>query len=283
MPTPTSSRATRIPPTIGLASVAVGTDFSLDADRAIRRVAVLPLAPRATILVVHVLPERLDRAAASVITGRAEQDLASVAAKLRNALAARGRKDVTVRTRLARGDNATELSRIASDQNVDLVCVGRHGSTRLREAFIGTTAARLVRRSRRPVLVASVPPRGPHRRAVIGYDQSADCLRAIRVARLMLPAAKPTIVAASATDTPAERSKILRRMLDAWWHGHPTEIVVRAVDPRRLLLDLSRGKTDLVVLGAAGKTGLARLILGSVSESVLTHTRADVLIVPRRR
>jgi nucleotide-binding universal stress UspA family protein len=40
--------------------------------------------------------------------------------------------------------------------------------------------------------------------------------------------------------------------------------------------------TDLVVVGARGLGGVARVLLGSVSEKVLHHARCSVLIVKER-
>jgi nucleotide-binding universal stress UspA family protein len=41
--------------------------------------------------------------------------------------------------------------------------------------------------------------------------------------------------------------------------------------------------TDLVVVGARGLGGVARVLLGSVSEKVLHHARCPVLIVKARQ
>jgi nucleotide-binding universal stress UspA family protein len=41
-------------------------------------------------------------------------------------------------------------------------------------------------------------------------------------------------------------------------------------------------ETDLVVVGARGRGGVARLLLGSVSEKVLRDARCPVLIVKER-
>jgi nucleotide-binding universal stress UspA family protein len=46
-----------------------------------------------------------------------------------------------------------------------------------------------------------------------------------------------------------------------------------------LVWDVEHSGTDLVVLGARGLGGVKRLLLGSVSESVLTHAACSVLIV----
>jgi nucleotide-binding universal stress UspA family protein len=55
--------------------------------------------------------------------------------------------------------------------------------------------------------------------------------------------------------------------------GVPADVIVQ---------DIERGGTDLVVLGARGLAGLKRLLLGSVSEAVLTHAPSSVLVVRAR-
>jgi len=62
--------------------------------------------------------------------------------------------------------------------------------------------------------------------------------------------------------------------------GFRVETRVGEGEPRSAILDLaSEWHADLIVLGSHGRTGLQRLLLGSVTEAVARHARCSVLIV----
>ena len=64
----------------------------------------------------------------------------------------------------------------------------------------------------------------------------------------------------------------------------PVDVVVREGVPRRAILDVvAQHDTDLLAMGTHGRTGLAHLRLGSVSEGVLRAATCDVLIARGRR
>jgi nucleotide-binding universal stress UspA family protein len=66
--------------------------------------------------------------------------------------------------------------------------------------------------------------------------------------------------------------------------GMSTEGRVVAGDPREVLIDVAQGeRADLIVVGSRGNTGLARLMLGSVSSHVVAHAPCSVLVVNRER
>jgi nucleotide-binding universal stress UspA family protein len=46
-----------------------------------------------------------------------------------------------------------------------------------------------------------------------------------------------------------------------------------------ILAAASASKADLIVMGTHGRTGIARLVLGSVARNVLQHATCSVLIV----
>ncbi len=53
-------------------------------------------------------------------------------------------------------------------------------------------------------------------------------------------------------------------------------------DPRAAIVDVARQENaDLVVVGSHGRTGLSRLVLGSVASHVVSHATCDVLVVKR--
>ena len=53
--------------------------------------------------------------------------------------------------------------------------------------------------------------------------------------------------------------------------GYPAEMVVKKAKELRV---------DLLILGTHGKTGINRLLIGSVAEDVLRHTYCNTLVIP---
>lgn len=77
----------------------------------------------------------------------------------------------------------------------------------------------------------------------------------------------------------------------AQWRKHAERLVGRPVrarllpvgEPAHELVRLARDEdADLVVLGTHGRSGVTRLVLGSVAERVLRHAPCPVLVVRRK-
>lgn len=61
----------------------------------------------------------------------------------------------------------------------------------------------------------------------------------------------------------------------------PVRTVVKSGDPAELILaEAHRGKFDLVVLGTHRRTGVSRMLMGSIAEEVVRHSPCPVLVVP---
>ena len=55
-------------------------------------------------------------------------------------------------------------------------------------------------------------------------------------------------------------------------------------DPREVLVDVARAEgAELVVVGSHGRTGIARLLLGSVAAHVVGHAPCSVMVVKRTK
>ncbi len=59
----------------------------------------------------------------------------------------------------------------------------------------------------------------------------------------------------------------------------PCQKIVAEGDPSEELLRIS-GEADLLIMGSVGRTGLDKLLLGSVAEKVVRHSTVPVLLIP---
>jgi nucleotide-binding universal stress UspA family protein len=63
-------------------------------------------------------------------------------------------------------------------------------------------------------------------------------------------------------------------------HGVTADVLLKEGDPAETILHAAeRLRTDLVVMGSRGLTGMRRLLLGSVSHKVARHSPCSVLVV----
>ena len=72
-------------------------------------------------------------------------------------------------------------------------------------------------------------------------------------------------------------SRAERRLKDA---GLGTEARVLQGDPRESLIEAAKAdRVDLVVVGSHGRTGVAKLLMGSVASHIVAHAPCSVLVV----
>ena len=66
--------------------------------------------------------------------------------------------------------------------------------------------------------------------------------------------------------------------------GVSVETVARLSDPRTTIVDEAHEwEADLIVVGSHGRTGLTRLLLGSVAQAIVAHAPCSVEVVRRRQ
>jgi len=205
-----------------------------------------------------------------------------------------GRTDCRVRF----GKPAPVLSELADETGAATIVVGAHGRHAVRDWFVGTTAEKMVRSSRVPVLVTRAEPTHAYQQVVVAVDFSESSRAALAQALLFAPDARYTLVHAYETwfetyisEATYERLRrdheeaLLDRLREFGREGglqsrHEPEYRVEAGHPGRVVIEAaSRVHADLTVCGTQGATGLRHLLLGSVAQHVLREARSDVLTV----
>ncbi|WAI02427.1 universal stress protein [Methanogenium organophilum] len=75
-----------------------------------------------------------------------QQEMTDTVARFRDA-------GLAVETVILSGNPADEIVRVADSREASLIVVGAHGRTGLKQAFLGSVSAEVIRRARQPVLV----------------------------------------------------------------------------------------------------------------------------------
>lgn len=196
-----------------------------------------------------------------------------------------------------------EIVRRAEAWNADLIVVGSHGKTGVSRALLGSVAEQVVRTAHCSVLVS----RAAHRSGVVmaATDLSEPSLPALKAAaeEARRRGAKLVVVHALESSlatygapvaalfgstvsvpTPDDRKQVREWLTSAIgdamrgfgaegealvFEGGVVPSVVGAVEERR---------ADLLVVGTRGRTGISRLLLGSVAEKLVRLVDCSVLV-----
>jgi len=133
------------------------TDFSEVARKALGFIARLKGAGAEEIVVLHVIDSRNFDALPSHMPmdfvqiqkaweERAAEEIKVIAGELR----AQGYR---VKERLESGVPFGEILRVAEEENASVIVLGSHGKSNLAEMFLGSVSEKVIRKSKKPVLV----------------------------------------------------------------------------------------------------------------------------------
>ena len=208
--------------------------------------------------------------------------------KLRDVYAPAYPMDVEYHAR--HGDISGQILAAAEEIGADLIVMGTHGRTGMNWLLSGSIATTVLRKAHCPVLAlrSSVQARKLQEARLIIHptDFSVNSRAALKVARslardlgarlLILHVTPPAILmdgtVAGEIDPSAYRDFLeeLRTSLDGPDLKYPVETqLILGLDREEILQTAQETGCDLIVMGTHGRTGLGRLLMGSVAESVL--------------
>ena len=284
------------------------TDLSAPARHAVERGALVARAAGAGLDLVHVAGlSRVDElrrlvpgVPADVAARMREQSQMLVDALARTV---RERHGVDAGTHMASGPLLAAIADRADATSADLLVLGARGSSMLRHFVLGSTAARLIDTSTRPLLVVKRPALAAYRSVLVPVDFSDASLPAVQWARAVAPGAR--LVLMHAYEAPFEgklrvagvEEQHLREYRDhalseaqaqmtalCTLAGLPAngsfQVFVHGPAVRRILEQEEEEDTDLIVMGRQGQSRIEDMLLGSVSRRVLAEADADVLVLP---
>jgi nucleotide-binding universal stress UspA family protein len=290
--------------------VLLAVDGSTASDRAAALVANLSWPVGSTIRVLTAYP-----GTAAMFSEPGLVMAADVIQETEDAMAAEARRmveeaarkfsgpDISVETQVLRERAATAILDEAA-RNVDLIVLGNRGRGPFESAVLGSVCAEVVNASDRPVLVAR---RDRIKRVLLGVDGSDDSAAAVEVVRRwsILHGARVYVLSVADADpewNPWLQGADMREAHvagKAYLHGRhealakdtasgllsagiQAEYSIQDGSPSHRLVETAvNWDADLIVVGHHSRSGLQRLLVGSVARSVLYHAPCSVLVVPQ--
>lgn len=178
-----------------------------------------------------------------------------------------------------------EIAAQAEESQVDLVIMGRRGVHWLERLMLGEAAARVIGHVHCSVVV--VPKEtGMWDKGILLAVDGSRCADAAAVSagiiakRCGLPV---TVLSVCANDdlkcelvqAMADRVRDLLRQ-----DGVAADSVVKEGNPAKAIVAAAaENECDLIVLGSHGRTGLDRILMGSVSQQVVVQAKCPVMVV----
>jgi nucleotide-binding universal stress UspA family protein len=288
--------------------VLAATDFSATASRAVRWAAGLARSTGASLELVHVVPPlqeglevSLPQDVTSMLVEAAKHRLEGIAEDLLEAGAA-------PRLHVLAGRPVEQILELSESRRPLVLVVGTRGLSGMRHLLLGSTAERLVQRSRQPVLCIHPEDRtvpDSVTRILVPTDFSADAEHAARAALELFGlhpgAARLTLFHAHQLlqdfgvygydpggvflnsrellgRTAARRLE--ERAVELRQRGLEVDTVIREGSAaEEIVAEVASGAYDVIAMGTRGRGGLRHLVLGSVAERVVQRAACPVLTV----
>jgi nucleotide-binding universal stress UspA family protein len=180
-------------------------------------------------------------------------------------------------------DPYVEIVDEAVKNKTDMIIIGTHGRTGVKRFVMGSVARNVIGHA--PCKVLVIPPG-----AKIGYStilvatdgsthSDAAVLEAVTIAKRCGSSLIIVSVASSNDEIATAEENVKRALEAADKEGVKKEgIVLRGKADQAIVEAAGQKEAGLIVMGRHGKTGLMSLIMGSVTEHVLSHGNTAVLV-----
>lgn len=271
------------------------TDFSSASQQAFQVALSLIKAFQSEMIILHVLPDIKDYSQTmDFLTKQAARELKSMQQKMKQL----GIGEAKVITSL--GNPYEQIVQYAGRLNVNLIIIGAGETDENDRVQIGITAERVIRDSEKPVWIVKLDGTFEVKKVLCPVDFSESSQRALfnaihlcrhfqadltvlTVIPLLSTLSKGMGTAAQKEQKALEKSiqKRFESFLKPFdfyqvkWqkemvHGKPHQEILSAANEKQM---------DLIIMGTAGRKGLAKFLIGSVTEKVIRELPTSIITV----
>jgi len=266
--------------------IAVATDFSARADRAIDRALQLSRDTNSCLCVIHALD----------VIDADKADWASLDQKMSACVGAEPQPG-TLEFVYPEGSPPLAISKACEDKDATLLVVGPARYNTLGDFFLGTSVDYVLRHTTRPVLVVKNRVRAPYDRIIAGTDFSAGSAHAIIEAARLFPDLPVHLTHAwevpfkglqqdsyVTDETRQGEAEKMEKFLSDLAKREPalasaTSELVQGNVVQAIRKGVEAAPNALIVLGSHGTSGWRQAAIGSVTSDLLRFIDGDMLVV----
>ncbi len=164
-----------------------------------------------------------------------------------------------------------------------MIVVGRRGRSGLEKVLLGSAAAKVIGHAPCKVLVVPKAARIAFKNILVATDGSEHARTAAAEAIEIVKRCGSRLIAVSVARSEDEKEKARANADDvalaAQKAGSYAETMAPVGKPHEIIAATAKDRgVDLIVMGAYGKTGLKRLLMGSTTEKLIGLASCAVLV-----
>lgn len=211
--------------------------------------------------------------------------------------------NIEVETEIRVGHPAREIVTYSAEHDIDEIIMGSHGREGASRILLGSVAESVLRRAPVPVTIVRPRQRVGEKHHLVPIDDSEQSIKALEYALTVFPDVETTILhaidplethygegqlvhsKAEYEEIEADAEQLLADALDLAqeFDGNVTAKKIVEWGPNRpadAILDyVADNDVDHVIMGSHGRSGVSRVLLGSVAETVARRSPAPVTVV----
>ncbi|WP_375234828.1 universal stress protein [Winogradskyella sp.] len=181
-----------------------------------------------------------------------------------------------------------EINEIVDEQQIDLIVMGSHGASGVKEVIIGSNAEKVVRHSTIPVLIVKQNPiLVEFNTAIFASDFSEEAIEAYLKAKTVFDKLDATmnLIYINTPDTSFKSSVEIDRLVSSFLkkadgnlESLPDVHVVSDYSVEQGILNFAKNiGADLIGVATHGRKGLSHFFEGSISEDIANHSTLPVM------
>ncbi len=276
--------------------ILVAIDGSESSKHALRESFKLATDEKCWLTVVSVIPQYEGDLGATWISNVNEAMKKPCQIALSEAENMAKKERVLIKTVCEEGEIYERIVDIADAENSDLIVMGRKGMSKLSKALVGSVTARVIGHSQKDVLVVPNDTSIGWKSIVFATDGSKYSEAATNKVIDFAKSYGSDVKVISAVDVteefmaraPGAVEDLVKKAKEivedvkrkASSEGIKAEGIVREGDAYKVIVNIAKKqKANAIIMGSHGRTGLRRLLMGSVTERVIGHAPCPVLVV----